>query len=54
MQRPRKDAAAEQQAAAKLDEVLARDPRNPAAGQAIARRVLQSASGLWTRGTMRR
>jgi TolA-binding protein len=43
VQRARKDAAAEQQAAAKLDEVLAKDPRNPAAGQAIARRVLQSA-----------
>src|SRR4051812_15681930 len=43
LHRARKDAAAEQQASVKLDELLAKDPRNPAAGQAVARRVLSSA-----------
>ena len=43
IQRARQDGAAEQQALAKLDDVLARDPNNPAAGQIMARRKLQSA-----------
>jgi TolA-binding protein len=44
LHRARKDKAAEEKAAAQLDEILAKDPNNPAAGQAIARRKLLSAS----------
>jgi TolA-binding protein len=43
LQRARGDNAAEKQAAEKLDEILAKDPNNPAATQIIARRKLQSA-----------
>ena len=44
LHRARKDKAAEEKAAAQLDEILAKDPNNPAAGQAIARRKLLSAA----------
>jgi len=43
IQRARGDESAEKQAAEKLDEVLARDPNNPAAAQVIARRKIASA-----------
>jgi TolA-binding protein len=44
LHRARKDQSAEDRVAEQIDELLARDPTNPAAGQAIARRKLQSAS----------
>jgi TolA-binding protein len=43
IQRSRGDKAAEDQAADKLDEILAKDPTKPAAAAAITRRKLQSA-----------
>ena len=46
--RLRGDGAAEKQASEKLDEILARDPNNPAASQIIARRKLQSAQEALT------
>jgi TolA-binding protein len=42
--RARRDKPAEERVAEQVDELLAKDPNNPAAGQAIARRKLQSAS----------
>ncbi len=44
LHRARKDKAAEEKAAEQLDEILAKDPNNPAAGQAIARRKLMNAA----------
>jgi tetratricopeptide (TPR) repeat protein len=46
MHTARKDEPAANSAAAKLDEVLARDPNNPAAAKANARRKIQSAAAL--------
>ncbi|MCS7034755.1 MAG: tetratricopeptide repeat protein [Phycisphaerae bacterium] len=42
----RKDEPAASRASQMLEEVLARDPNNPAAGRALARRKLQAASSL--------
>jgi TolA-binding protein len=44
IQNTRKDSKAADQTSAKLDEVLARNPNDPNAGRALARRKLQSAS----------
>jgi tetratricopeptide (TPR) repeat protein len=44
LHRARRDKAGEEKAAAQLDEILAKDPNNPAAAQAIARRKLMAAS----------
>jgi TolA-binding protein len=43
LQRVRKDRSGEDRTEQLLDEILARDPNNPAAGQAVARRNLASA-----------
>jgi tetratricopeptide (TPR) repeat protein len=44
LHRARKDKTAEEKVAEQLDELLVKDPNNPAAGQAIARRKLMSAA----------
>jgi tetratricopeptide (TPR) repeat protein len=44
LHRARQDPAAEERAAVQLDEILARDPNNPAAARAIARRTIATAT----------
>jgi TolA-binding protein len=47
LQRARKDTRAADVVAQRLDEVLAKDPNNPQAGRAIARRKLQAAQSAF-------
>jgi tetratricopeptide (TPR) repeat protein len=53
IQRGRRDPKAADQAAEKLDEILAKDPNNPNAARAIARRHLQIAQGALERKDFR-